>query len=175
MSVANVPTVDARYWSAITLIARTMNACVRGKSPKANVRTIALSLFDALDAHPWAGSALTDSPGQSSVLRVLERIGRELADLHVPKREQWVAEYALLHYIIGVGGQNAANGELARARGLDRDDFLKKTSSAWSELDPEEYSFVRSIAGQFQAHDDRTDFLAGIDFILRGIGTARHL
>src|SRR5580704_15813347 len=80
---------------------------------------------------------------------------------------------ALLNYILGVGGQNAANGQLARAQGLDRSDFLEAVSTAWSQLDADEYPFARSVAGQLRAHDDRVDFLAGIDLILNGIKSSR--
>jgi hypothetical protein len=66
------------------------------------------------------------------------------------------------------------NGQLARARGLDRCDFLEAMSTAWSQLDPGEYPFARSVAGQLRAHGDRMDFLAGIDLILRGIGSPRR-
>jgi hypothetical protein len=78
---------------------------------------------------------------------------------------------ALMAYILGVSRQNAANRQLARTRGLDRSDFLEGVATAWSQLDPEEYPFARSVAGQIRNHDDRTDFLAGIDLILRGIGS----
>ncbi len=68
-----------------------------------------------------------------------------------------------------MSGQNAANTQLARVRGLDRSDFLEAVATAWSQLDPEEFPFARSIAGQVRVHDDRVDFLAGIDLILGGI------
>ncbi len=74
----------------------------------------------------------------------------------------------------GVGGQNAANGQFARTRDIDRTDFLEAVSTAWSQLDPDVYPFARSIAGQLPAHDDRMDFLAGIDLILRGIDSPRR-
>jgi hypothetical protein len=77
-------------------------------------------------------------------------------------------------YILGVSRQNAANGQLARMRGLDRSDFLDAVSTAWSQLDSKEYSFARSIAGRMRDHDDRIDFLSGIDLILRGIGSSRR-
>jgi hypothetical protein len=80
----------------------------------------------------------------------------------------------LMAYILGVSGQNAANGQLARERGLDRSDFLEKLSIVWSQLDPEEYAFARSVAGQMRTHDDRVDFLAGINLILRGIDSPRR-
>jgi AcrR family transcriptional regulator len=157
------------------IIARTMNAplgsVTAGTPPEATIRLLALTMFDAIDAHPWVGSALTRSPGQSPMLRIVERIGQQLRVLGVPKKEHWVTASALLNYILGVAGRNAANGQLARTLGLDRSDFLEAVSTAWSQLDPEEYPFTRSLAGQLRSHDDRKDFLAGIDLILRGIGS----
>src|SRR6202453_286880 len=46
-----------------TIIARTMVAGVAGAKPKATIRALALGLFDAIDAHPWVGSALTSPAG----------------------------------------------------------------------------------------------------------------
>jgi AcrR family transcriptional regulator len=152
------------------VIARTMNAPLAGATPQASIRALALGLFDAIDAHPWVGSALTGPPGQSPMLRIFERIGQQIRALGVPGKKQWATASALLSYILGVAGQNAANGQFARARGLDRSDFLGTMSTEWSQLDPDEYPFARSVAGQLRAHDDRMDFLAGIDLILKGIG-----
>jgi len=75
----------------------------------------------------------------------------------------------LMAYILGVSRQNAANRQLARTQGLDRSDFLEAVSTAWSQLDLGEYPFARSVAGQIRDHDDRVDFLTGIDLILKGI------
>ena len=157
-----------------TIIARTMEARMAGATPKATIRALALGMFDAIDAHPWVGSALIRAELQSPMVRVLERIGQQVRALGVPDRSQWAVVSALLNYILGVGGQNAANGQLARTRGIDRSDFLKAVASVWLKLDPEEFPFARSVAGQLRAHDDRRDFLAGIDLILRGIESSRR-
>lgn len=79
----------------------------------------------------------------------------------------------LLSYVLGVGGRNAANGQLARERGLDRKEFLDAVATMWSGLDPDAYPFTRGVAARVRDHDDREDFLAGIDLILRGIDDAR--
>jgi len=161
-----------------TIIARTMNAPLtsgtRGATPEATIRLLALAMFDAIDAHPWVGSALTRAPGQSPMVRIVERIGQQIRALGVPEEKHWITVSALLNYILGVGGRNAANGQLARTQGLDRSDFLEAVSTVWSHLDPEEYPFARSLAGQLRAHDDRMDFLAGIDLILGGIESQRR-
>ena len=127
-------------------------------------------MFDAIDRHPWVGSALIWAAGRSPMVRILERIGQQVHALGVPHEEQWAAVSALLNYIFGVGGQNAANTQLARTRGTNRSDFLETVSTAWSQLDPE---VARSMAGQLRAHDDRMDFLAGVDLILSGLESPR--
>ncbi|AEU36325.1 TetR/AcrR family transcriptional regulator [Granulicella mallensis] len=151
------------------IVARTMEAIPPCAKPKANLRALALGMFDAIDEHPWVGSALAQAPGEMPMVRILERLGQQVRALGAEDDTQWAAVGALLNYILGVGGRNAANGQLARERGLDRSDFLEAVAAAWSQLDPREYPFTRSVAGQVRDHDDRMEFLAGIDLILRGI------
>jgi AcrR family transcriptional regulator len=150
------------------VVARTINDTVV-TTPEETIRAVALGLFDVIDEHPWVGSALTSAPGLSPIVRILEPIGQQIRVLGVPAEQEWAAVGALMAYILGVSRQNAANGQLARTRGLDRSDFLEAVSTAWSQLDAEEYPFTRSVAGRIRDHDDRVDFLAGIDLILRGI------
>jgi len=152
----------------------TMNETVVVTTPEATIRAVALALFDVIDEHPWVGSALTSALGLSPIVCILERIGQQICALGVPDEQQWAAVGTLMAYILGVSRQNAANGQLARTRSLDRSDFLETVSTAWSQLDPEEYPFARSVAGQIRDHDDRMDFLAGIDLILRGISLPRR-
>ncbi|ADV84915.1 TetR/AcrR family transcriptional regulator [Terriglobus saanensis] len=156
------------------IVARTMEATTSRAKPKANLRALALGMFDAMDAHPWVGSALGQAPGAMPMVRILERLGQQVRALGVEDGTQWAVVGALLNYILGVGGRNAANGQLARARGLDRSDFLEAVATAWSQLDAHLYPFTRSVAGQVRAHDDREDFLAGIDLILKGIDAQRR-
>ena len=156
------------------IIARTMKTHATRTTPKVAIRAVALGMFDAIDAHPWVGSTLIRAELQSPMVRVVERIGQQVRALGVPKEKQWAAVSALFSYILGVGGQNAANRHLARTRGLDRGDFLEAMSTVWSQLNPEEYPFVHSAAGQLRTHDDRVDFLTGIDLILKGIDSQQR-
>jgi AcrR family transcriptional regulator len=156
------------------VVARTLVETVVVTTPEATIRAVALCLFDVIDEHPWVGSALTSAAVLSPIVRILERIGQQIRVLGVPDKQQWAAVGALMAYILGVSRQNAANGQLARTQGLDRSDFLASVSTAWSQLDPEEYPFTRSVAGRIRDHDDRVDFLAGLDLILKGIDSPRH-
>ena len=156
------------------MVSRTINETIVVTTPEATIRAVALGLFDIIDEHPWVGSALTSTPGLSPIVRILERIGQQIRALGMPEEQQWAAVGTLMAYILGVSRQNAANGQLARTQGLDRSDFLEAVSTAWLQLDPKAYPFARSVAEQMRDHDDRVDFLAGIDLILKGIHTARQ-
>ncbi|MER5450192.1 TetR family transcriptional regulator [Streptomyces sp. NPDC002764] len=137
-------------------------------TPQEVIRALALGLFDAIDAHPWVGTQLTRAPGQPPMVSVFERLGRQVQALRVPEAARFTAVSALLNYILGVAGQNAANAR-SQPPGTDRTDFLDAVAQAWTELDPERYAFTRSTADRLRDHDDRTEFLAGIDLILTGI------
>lgn len=150
----------------------TVNASLLDGSPKAAIRALALGMFDAIDVHPWIGTALTRAPGQLPTVRIFECIGQQVRALGVPAKAEWGAVSALLSYILGVSGQNAANAHVARELDADRSHFLNEVAAMWSELDPDEYPFTRSVAGRLRTHDDRVDFLAGIDLILGGIEKA---
>ncbi len=134
--------------------------------PKAAIRSLALGLFDAIDAHPWVGAQLVRAPWQSAMVRIFEGIGRQLQALGVPERAQFDAATAVLSLILGVAGQNAA---AARIEAKDRSTFLAAVADAWMARDAETYPFIHQVAAQLRDHDDRDQFLAGIDLLLAGI------
>lgn len=146
-----------------------MDAALPGDTPQAGIRAVALAMFDAMDAHPWLGSALSRAPGQLPSVRILERLGRQVDALGVPQDRQWLAACTLLNYLLGVSGQNAANAVIAREKGLERAHFLDTMAGAWSRLDAQAFPFARKVAGQLRTHDDCEDFLAGIDLIVHGV------
>jgi hypothetical protein len=151
------------------IIARVQDASITGDTPQESIRAFALGIFDAIHERPWAGAALMRVPGQQPVIRILESLGREIRILGVPEDEQWTATIALFNYIVGVSGQHAALAQLARQQDLKRSESLEALSQTWSNLDSSQYPFARSIAEKLRTHDDRADFLAGIDFIVIGI------
>ncbi len=154
------------------LVASVMSTAREDAPPADRVRAVALGLFDAIDAHPWAGAQLSRAPWQSATLQIFERIGAQLKALGVPERKQFFVASTLVSYVLGVAGQNAANAR-DPAHGGDRERFLAIAAARWSELDPVKYPFIRRVAGQLRDHDDREQFLAGIDLILAGIAAVR--
>lgn len=141
-------------------------------TPQEAIRTIAVGVFDAIDAHPWVGTQLARAPSQTPALRLYEHLGRQVQALGVPRTAQFTAASTLLSYILGVGGQNAANARRFPP-GTDRAAFLGDVASQWANLDPDEYAFTRGSADQLRDHDDRAEFVAGIDLILSGIAARK--
>jgi AcrR family transcriptional regulator len=154
------------------VIARVMTAVVDEGEPRQAIRAMALGLFDAIDAHPWVGTQLSGEPWQSAVLQIFESFGEQVQALGVPSRAQFDCASALLNYILGLAGQYAAAARLLPPD-TDRAAFMAAVAGRWAQLDPAEYPFARQVAAQLREHDDREQFLAGIDLILAGIATVR--
>jgi AcrR family transcriptional regulator len=152
---------------------------VEPAEPPDGVRAVALSLFVAIEDHPWLATQLSTqfsrSPWGGVAPRIFESVGRQVHALGVPEDSLFTAGSALVHYILGAAAQNAANTANARALGpgIDRTGFLDTVSKAWEELDADDYPITRALAKQVRDHDDREQFLAGVDLVLAGI-TAVH-
>jgi len=151
-------------------------AALAGESegtPREEIHAVALGLSAAIDRHPWLAAQLllqlSRSPGGPVTPRILEALGRPVRALGVPEEHWFTATSVLMHYVLGAAGQNAANRQVAEPA-ADRAEFLAGIAGRWAELDPEEYSFTRAVAGQMREHDDREQFLAGIDLVLAGVG-----
>ncbi|AHH97742.1 TetR/AcrR family transcriptional regulator [Kutzneria albida] len=155
------------------VIARVMTGVVIDAPPREALRALALGLFDAIDAHPWVGAQLSREPWRPALLEIYESIGRLLDALHVPERALFDAAGALVNYVLGVAGQNAANARALAHGEADRSVFLATAAAHWSQLDPDKYPFVHKAATQLREHDDREQFLAGVDIFLAGIATLR--
>ena len=155
------------------IVARAMETTVTTAPPQERLRAIGLGLFDTIDAHPWVGAELARAPGTMPMVRILEGIGQQVQALDVAQQALWAATATLFSYIVGVAGQNAANARIGQARALDRATFLDAMATQWTRLDPAAFPFVRSAASQLRDHDDRADFVAGLDLILDGIAAQR--
>jgi hypothetical protein len=86
----------------------------------------------------------------------------------VPEGSWFTVASVLVQYILGAAAQNAANARTLGSE-VDRAEFLDAVSITWEELDPDDYPFARAVADQLRDHDDREQFLAGIDLFLSGI------
>lgn len=149
------------------IIAGMMSEVAMRSEPQDAIRTIALGAFDAIDAHPWIGAQLSGDPWQHAVLRILESIGRQVRLLGTPEAALFNATTALMNCVLGVAAQHAAAARLPR--NTERSAHLTAIAEGWALLDPVEYPFVRRLAAQLPGHDDREQFLAGVNLVLAGI------
>ena len=147
---------------------------VAGAEPRAALRAVARGLFDALVAHPWVGAQLTREPWRPALLDIYEIISEQLQALDVPRQGLSDPAGVLVNYILGVAGQNAANARALATSKMDRSTFLASVAARWAQLDPVRYPIVHEARATLREHDDRAQFLAGIDLILAGIETVNR-
>ncbi|MBN9795545.1 TetR/AcrR family transcriptional regulator [Pseudonocardia sp. TMWB2A] len=150
------------------VVARALGRMDSAGSPQDAIRAVALGVFDVIEAHPWVGAQMARPPWHATSLEVFELIGRQVQALGVPTDAQFTATSALLVHIIGAGSQQARNARSPEAA-LGRQEFLDQLAARWAELDSEQYRFTRAAAGRLRDHDDRVEFLAGVDLILAGL------
>jgi AcrR family transcriptional regulator len=140
------------------------------EDPQRAIRALALGIFDAIDAHPWVGTQLAREPWQPAVLRIWKSVGSQLQRLGVPGPARADAGSALVNYVLGAAAQHAAGAR--RVTGdAERKAYLETLAAQWAGHDPD--PIVQDAASQLQEHDDREQFLAGVDIFLTGI-TARR-
>ncbi|MCF0096205.1 TetR/AcrR family transcriptional regulator [Micromonospora sp. MH99] len=155
------------------VITNVLSGTVTTGGPRETLRLLALGLFDAIDAHPWVGAELSRQPWRPALLDFYESIGSLLDALAVPEGARFDAAGTLVNYVLGVAVQNAANARHLADGDTDRGAFLNTTAEQWAHLDPGRYPFVHATVTQLREHDDREQFLAGIDIFLTGIAALR--
>ena len=178
--VANKDELLAAATDAVVAAALAIEPAEPPNSPQDEIRAVALGLFEAIEQHPWLAAQLavqfSRSPWGSVAPRIFEGIGRQVPALGVPKGNWFTATSALVHYVLGAAGQTATNITSVRALGpgVDRAEFLGSVSTVWAQLDPDDYPFTRAVVAEVREHDDREQFLAGIDLILAGLTAPRR-
>jgi AcrR family transcriptional regulator len=151
------------------VITRVLSGAATGTDPRETLRRLTLGLFDAIDAHPWVGAELSRQPWRPALLDFYESVARLLDALAVPERARFDAAGTLMNYVLGVAVQNAANARHLAGSDTDRAAFLDTAAAQWARVDPSRYPFVHAAVTQLREHDDREQFLAGLDIFLAGI------
>lgn len=134
--------------------------------PDSSIRAIAVGIFDALTAHPWVGVQLGRNPAQPAVRRIWLGLGAQLERIGVAGAARADAGAALVNYILGASAQYASGIERLRD-GRARSDYLEEVAHALTLAEPTE--LASETAALLADHDDRQQFLAGVDIFLTGI------
>jgi AcrR family transcriptional regulator len=153
------------------VVKRALDGFDPAEAPRYAIHAAALGVFDAIKSHPWVGAELSRPPWQGTMMQLFELLGRQIRALGAPTATQFTATTALLHYIIGVSSQAAINIQ-SPAIDEDRQEVLDELAEQWRNLDAAAYDFTRSMADPLRSHDDRAEYLAGIDLMLAGASGA---
>ncbi|MEU1117568.1 MULTISPECIES: helix-turn-helix domain-containing protein [unclassified Streptomyces] len=142
-----------------------------GDDPIADLRAMAVTLFDAMIDRPWLSAYFmrnTDVQGHS--LRLYEKLGEQTLRLNLTPRQRFHAVSAITGVVVGTAAdlgmeipQELLDGQ------VDRDVFLNRFAEKWRSLDATDFPFVHQIVDEFAGHDDRDQFLAALDLTLAGL------
>ncbi|WP_433519150.1 TetR/AcrR family transcriptional regulator [Nonomuraea sp. CA-143628] len=132
------------------------------------LRALAIAVFDALDRHPWAASHVTAPATLANALRLLDRIGTLVARTGLPAGRHFAVATAISYYITGVSAQ-IITPRAALDAATSRDAYLAQTAESWAELDPADYPFLARSTTDLREHDDRDQFITGLDLLLDGL------
>lgn len=146
-------------------------ADVRTDDPIADLRTIAVAMFDAIVDRPWLGAyAMRNTAAQPNSLRLYERIGEETMRLPLTARERFHATSAVVGFVIGTAADMGQEPPAEVVSGeVSRDEYMARATAQWRALDATDYPFIHHIVDEFAGHDDRDQFRAGLDLLLAGL------
>jgi AcrR family transcriptional regulator len=139
--------------------------------PISDVRSIAVTLFDAVVRRPWLASYfMRNTDLQPHGLLLYERLGQQVLRLGLTPRQSFHAVSAVVGFVVGIAadlGQEPPEEVLAGM--TSREEFLSRYADRWRALDAEDYRFVHYIVDEFEVHDDTDQFRAGLDLLLAGL------
>ncbi|MFD8686919.1 TetR/AcrR family transcriptional regulator [Streptomyces sp. NPDC059651] len=139
--------------------------------PIDDLRVMAVTLFDAIVDRPWLGTQfMRNIADRGNSLRLYETLGQQTLRLDLTPRQRFHAVSAIVGVVVGSAadmGQEPPEEVLDGA--VDRDEFLGRYADTWRELDAAEFPFVHDIVDEFDGHDDKEQFLAGLELTLTGL------
>ncbi|WP_231123382.1 TetR/AcrR family transcriptional regulator [Nocardioides sambongensis] len=142
-----------------------------GDDPLADLRVIAVTLFDAIAERPWLGAYfMRNTDVQPHALRLYERLGQQVLRLDLDPRQSFHAVSAVVGYVVGVAADMGRQPPREVLDGeLDQAEYLARYAEHWRAMDAEEFPFLHVIVDEFADHDDADQFSAGLDLLLAGL------
>ena len=139
--------------------------------PIDDLRTIAVTLFDAIVHRPWLGAyAMRDTGRQVHSLRLYEKLGEQVMRLGLTPRQSFHATSAIVGFVIGTAADMGQEPPAVVTSGeMDRAAYLAAATAEWRALEAADYPFIHHIVDEFAVHDDRDQFHAGLDLLLTGL------
>ncbi len=142
-----------------------------GADPIANLRAMALVLYDAMREHPWlAAYLLRDTELQPNSMALYDRFGQQAQRLDLTTRQRFHAVSAIVNYVTGVGAELSQPKDVGEVLGeAERAAYLRDYAAVWTATDAERFPFLHEVADEFARHQDLDQFTAGLDLLLAGL------
>ncbi|MGC5561829.1 TetR/AcrR family transcriptional regulator [Streptomyces sp. FR-108] len=139
--------------------------------PLADLRAMAITLFDAIVDRPWLSAYfMRNTDVQSNSLRLYEKLGEQTLRLDLTPRQRFHAVSAITGVVVGTAADLGMELPQRLLDGhVERDAVLGRFAETWRSLDATDFPFVRQIADEFAEHDDRDQFIAALDLTLAGL------
>lgn len=139
--------------------------------PIADLRSIGVTVFDAIVDRPWLGAyVMRDTGIQQHSLRVYEKLGEHVMRLTLSPRQTFHATSAIIGFVLGTAADMGQQLPEALLTGeIQPDAYMARVVDQWRSLDPAEFPFVHHIVDEFAGHDDADQFRAGLDLLLAGL------
>lgn len=141
-----------------------------GGDPVDVLRTMAVTLFDAIVARPWLTAYfMRNTILQTNSLRLYEQFGRQTLRLDLTARQRFHAVSAILGVVIGTAdlGQEPP-AEVLDGR-VDRAQYLDRVAQSWRDVDAADFPFLHEMLEELAVHDDLDQFRAALDLTLAGL------
>lgn len=139
--------------------------------PIDNLRTIAVTMFDAIVDRPWLGAyVLRDTATQIHSLQLYELIGEQVMRLELTPRQSFHATSAVVGFVIGTAADMGQEPPEAVVSGeMSKEEYMAGATAQWRALDAARFPYIHHIIDEFDGHDDRDQFIGGLDLLLTGL------
>lgn len=163
--------LDRAADSVLASVLERPETYVDSDDPLTDLRRLAITLFDVVAERHWLASYFMRNTGtQPNGLRVFERMGQHVLRLHLTPQQTFDAVGAVLGFVIGTAADLSTQPPQEVLDGtVDRDAYTADVAQEWEALDPDEYPFLHTVLSIFATHDDRDQFVAGLDLLLAGL------
>jgi AcrR family transcriptional regulator len=131
------------------------------------LRTAGAAIYEMIEAHPWVAEVMNDDPRSPIVMILWDRIGQLLTAVGLDADTAFYAGSALMS-LIGAAGASAVREAHSKE---DRDTRLGRAAGELAALDPAEFPFIISTISTYRRHNERDQFLGGLDLVLDGIAS----
>ena len=90
--------------------------------------------------------------------------------LPLSPRQRFHATSAVVGFVIGTAADMGQEPPAEVVSGeMSREEYMARATAQWRALDPADFPFLHHVVDEFDGHDDRDQFRAGLELLLAGL------